>query len=197
MIAAMIVIFLVILFVLSLTQLGSYPEYAIMISFISGVVLAYIIYCATNENAVGFSLIRDLFNGKIFFDYIRKKRETERGYRSNIIGNYKGKSDILSEAYQEEMSTLSGGYDRLGPRPEPRPGPGPRPDSYIAASVREQAWGRGAKNKSQLVAIGHKAVQDHYTQVEIKKEKPKPDPVQELPAYNYGDYKRPPNDIFK
>jgi len=185
MIAVMIVIFLVILFVLSFTQLGSYPELAIVISFISGVVLAYIIYCATNENAVGFSFIRDLFNGKIFFDYIRKKRESESSYSNNTIGRYEDKSDILSESYQEEMSVLSGGHDRSGT------------DSYIAASVREQAWGRGAKNKSQIVAIGRRAVQDHYNQVEAKMEKLKPDLMQELSSDNYGDYKRPPNDIFK
>ena len=184
MIVALIVIFLVILFILSFTQLGSYPEYAIMISFISGIVLAYIIYCATNENAVGFSLIRDLLNGKIILDYRRKKRETDCGYSSNT-GTCEDKPVRLSEAYQEEMSTLYGGHKRPGS------------DSYIAASVNEQAWGRDAKNKSHLVAIGHRAVQDHYTQLEIRKAKPKPYPVHELPADGYGDYKRPPNDIFK
>ena len=181
----MIVIFLVILFILSLTQLGSYPEYAIMISFISGVVLAYIIYCATNESATGFSFIRDLFNGKTIFDYIRMKRESEHGYSNNATGNYEDKSDIISDSYQEEMSTSSGGRDRPGT------------DSYIAASVREQAWGRGAKNKSHIVAVGRRAVQDHYVQVEAKKEKPKPGQIHELNADYYGDYKRPPNDIFK
>ena len=185
MIAAMIVIFLVILFILSFTQLGSYPEYAILISFISGVVLAYIIYCATNENATGFSFIRDLFSGKIISDYIRKERETERGYSSDTTGSYEDKSDILSDTYQEEMSALSGEHDSPGT------------DPYIAASVREQAWGRGAKNKSHIVALGRRAVQDHYNQVDVKIEKPKPDLMHELPADYYGDYKRPPNDIFK
>jgi len=185
MIVALIVIFLVILFILSFTQLGSYPEYAIMISFISGIVLAYIIYCATNENAVGFSLIRDLLSGKIIIDYRSKKRETERGYSSNSTENYEDKPGILSQAYPEEMSTLYGGRNRPGS------------DSYIAASVNEQAWRRDADNKSHLVAIGRRAVQDHYFQVEAKKKKPKPDPGQELPADNYGDYKRPPNNIFK
>jgi len=185
MIAVIIVIFLVILFVLSFTQLGSYPEYAVMISFISGVVLAYIIYCVTNENSVGFSLIKDLLNGKIILDYIKKKRESEHSYSNNTTGNYEDKLDIPSQVYQEEMGALGGGNDRSGN------------DSYIAASISEQAWGRGAKNKSHLVAIGHKEVRDHYFQIEAKKDKSKPVQMQELPHNNYGDYKRPPNDIFK
>ena len=185
MIAAIVVIFLVILFILSFTQLGSYPEYAIMISFISGGVLAYIIYCVTNEDSIGFSFIRDLLNGKIIFEYIRKKRETESMYSGNTIGSYEGKSDILGETYHEEVSALSGGQDIHGN------------DSYIAASVREQTWGRGVKNKSRLVAIGHRAVQDHYIQVESKKEKPTTEQIQQSHAGNYGDYKRPPHDIFK
>jgi len=185
MIAAIIVIFFVALFILSLTQLGNYPEYAVIISFISGVILAYIIYCVTNENAVGFSFIRDLLNGKIIFDYRREKRETERENSSITIGNDENKSGILSEVYQEEMGALNGRYNR------------PATDSYIAASVYEQAWGRDAKNKSHLVAIGHRAVQDHYIQVEAKKEKPKPDLIHKLPADYYDDYKGPPNDIFK
>jgi len=250
MIVAMIVIFLVILFILSLTQLGSYPEYAIVISFISGIVLAYIIYCVTNESSVGFNLIRDLLSGKIFSDYIRRKRESERIYSSNITENYEDKSDILSKSSQEEMSALYEGHDRAGhdrstydrpayDRPAYDRAGHDRPaynraghersaydrpaydrtghdrpaydrpaydraaydrsgtDSYIAASVHEQAWGRGAKNKSRIVAVGRRAVQDHYTQLEIRKAKPKPYPVHELPADGYGDYKRPPNDIFK
>jgi len=185
MIAAMIVIFLVALFILSLTQLGNYPEYAVMISFISGVILAYIIYCVTNENAVGFSFIRDLLNGKIIFDYRREKRETERENSSNTIGNDEDRTGILSEVYQKEMSALNGRYNKPGT------------DSYIAASVSEQAWGRGAKNKSHFVAIGHRAVQDHYLQVEAKKEKTKPDLIQDFPTDYYDYYKGPPNDIFK
>jgi len=189
MIAVIIVIFLVLLFILSFTQLGNYPEYAIMISFISGGVLAYIIYCVTNDNSVGFNLIKDLLNGKIIFEYIRKKHETERGYGGNNTQKYEDRADILNEAYRDEMNTLSVRHES--------PGNGIGTDSYIAASISEQAWGRDAKNKRHIVAVGRKAVQDHYLQVEAKREISKPDLIQELSADYYSDYKRPPDDIFK
>jgi len=132
-----------------------------------------------------------LLNGKIILDYRRKKHETERRDSSDITGDYENKPGIPGKAYHEEMSDLYGGH--VKPGLDRRPGT----DSYIAASVNEQAWGRGAQNKSRLVVIGHRAVQNHYNQVETKKEVPKPDLIQELPADNYGDYKRPPYDIFK
>jgi len=183
--AVVITMLLVVLFIIGFSQLGSTPEGAIVGMFIVVGILAYITYYIVNAIAIYFSSGRDGSDRKNIFDYIRKKRETDHSYFNSTGGNYENRTDRFNDMYHDKMKSLNDIYSSPGS------------DPYVATSITEQAWGRGVKNKSQLVAVGKNAVRDHYIQVEAKKENPKPDMVEELPADYYDDYKRPPSDIFK
>jgi len=161
--AVVIALFLVFVFIASFFQLGENPTGALFWMFVSGGIIAYIIYCVAKENAVGSSSVSDVADRKSIINYRNEEREILRKYCSETYGNYEDKTGMYSEGYKNAMAALRERYGKPGT------------DTYIATIAKEAAWKRGIWNKEQLDAIGKSAVRHHHAQKHDDYKKPPSD----------------------